>query len=412
MHRVIKLLIIFSLLGSVFIWLNTRAKRDTDFASDSEAYIKYKVAEFEVAQPGNLEALTNLMGDFLHKAKHGDLTETKELRSFNNFWPDIVPVLVKENFAFREVKVGAHLQSQLVKFFPNSTAPEAEQIYQFLFVHNSREDSYKNLAKSLCFERLERLGCQLNFTSGEKLPNWAFCPSSKKPYKLDTGEKKLSCFVDHLAFTYPQRKILGQPEEIYRQLAMGYYNSERLHRLDKILLGNGPAAVQKGENVADIGCGVGCYTWSLAHGVSDNGSVYAQDIDKSVLDFVDFVRNVRNCRNVRICLGKRDDPKLPRESLDRLYLIDALNVMVGIDFQVHGEASAKAKQYLRQLAQSLRADGKIVVIDFLPYKNRPHLSKTQVSNLFTELGFENIGDQEATVEPSPMYALTFRRQTK
>ncbi len=409
MHKVVKLLIVILLALSILWGLKFRV-RDSIIADNKKANVDNVVVK--VIEPNNLEELTDRMGFFLQKASNGQLASVEEASSFCTFWPDIAPVLIKENWLRRQSNFNAEYLKQLHKLFPHSDSAEFEHIYQFLFENKARQSSYDNLDKSLCFERLERLGCSLNFTTGEKLPAWGKCPIDGRPYKFDTVAKRLSCGRDHLAFTYPQRKILGQPEEIYRQLAMGYYNSERLHRLDKILLDSGPAAVSRGEKVADIGCGVGCYTWSLAKGVGNRGLVYAQDIDKSVLDFIEFVKQKRHCSNVQICLAKRNDPKLPSNSLDRLYFIDALNVMVGIDFQVHGEASTKAKSYLRQLAKSLHHDGKIVVIDFLPYKNRPHLSKAQVIQLFAELGFEKAGDQEAVAEPSPMYALTFSRPRK
>ena len=51
--------------------------------------------------------------------------------------------------------------------------------------------------------------------------------------------------------------------------------------------------------------GGGCYTWSLAKGVGNRGLVYAQDIDKSVLDFIEFVKQKRHCSNVQI-IAKRN----------------------------------------------------------------------------------------------------------
>ncbi len=409
MHKFVKLLIVVSLVLSALWGLKFRGAYSPSRDSKEQA-LGLDNSAVRVAEPNNLEVLTDKMGDFLQRAASGQLTDPEEARSFGTFWPDIAPVLVEENLRRFYNVATPELIGRLHKIFPYANSVESEHIYQFLFENQARQVSYDNLAKSLCFERLERLGCQLNFTAGEKLPIWGKCPLNDQPYNFDLVGKRLSCWHDHLAFTYPQRKILGQPEEIYRQLAMGYYNSQRLRRLDKILLGSGLAAVREGQKVADIGCGVGCYTWSLAKGVGHSGLVYAQDIDKSVLNFIDFVKQKRSCTNVQVCLAKRNDPKLPFASLDCLYLIDALNVMVGIDFQVHGEASVEAKQYLLQLTKSLRSDGKIVVIDFLPYKNRPHLSKIQVIDLFAELGFEKIDDQEATVEPSPMYALTFCRR--
>ncbi|MGM9999570.1 MAG: class I SAM-dependent methyltransferase [Candidatus Bruticola sp.] len=359
--------------------------------------------------PDNLETLTDVLGAFLKKGQSGEVTETDDLSPFVGFWPDIAPLVVRENFTRRGQEPNTDYMKRLQEMFPCYATDEAEHIYQFLFADGAERRSYINLAKSLCFERLERVGSQLSPESDKKVP-WIKCPLSGENYILNLAENKLRCPHDRLSFKYPDRLIVGRPEEIYRQLAMGYYNYKRLHRLDKVLLGHGVAAVRRGEKVADIGCGVGCYVWSLAEGAGPDGLVYAQDVNESVLSFVDFVKKKRAASNVKVCLAQRDNPCLPGGSLDRIFMIDVLNVIAGIDYKVRGEASPKAKQYLHRLISCLAKDGKLVVIDFLPYANRPHLAKEQVCQLFNELDLELIGEEEAASEPSPMYALTFRRK--
>ncbi|MGM9992428.1 MAG: class I SAM-dependent methyltransferase [Candidatus Bruticola sp.] len=357
----------------------------------------------------NLENLTDTLGAFLKKGQLGQLTEADNLEAFRNFWPDIVPLVVKENFSRRGQKNSAEYMRQLHSMFPSCMTDEAEHIYQFLFANGLGKNSYINLSRSLCFERLERAGSRLAPEGNNQVP-WIKCPLSAENYILNLTEKKLSCPYHRLSFKYPDHLVVCRPDEIYRQLAMGYYNYNRLHRLDKVLLGQGVAAAKKGERVADIGCGVGCYVWSLAEGVGKEGLVYAQDVDESVLNFVDFVKNKRSADNVKICLAQRDEPNLPEGGLDRIFMIDVLNVIVGIDYKVMGKASPKAKQYLKQLTSCLAENGKLVVIDFTPYENRPHLAQEQVRRLFQEFNLELIAEEEAASEPSSMYALTFQRK--
>src|SRR5438477_6281272 len=42
--------------------------------------------------------------------------------------------------------------------------------------------------------------------------------------------------------------------------------------------------IERGSTVADIGAGVGYFTWRLAERVGDTGAVYAEDIQQPMLD--------------------------------------------------------------------------------------------------------------------------------
>src|SRR3984957_11190486 len=70
--------------------------------------------------------------------------------------------------------------------------------------------------------------------------------------------------------------------------------------------------IQRGSTVADIGAGVGYFTWRLATRVGSNGLVYGEDIQQRMLDQLVKNTNARHLTNVHAVLGNLDDPKLPK----------------------------------------------------------------------------------------------------
>src|SRR6202789_1916997 len=73
--------------------------------------------------------------------------------------------------------------------------------------------------------------------------------------------------------------------------------------------------IQRGSKVADIGAGVGYFTWRLADRVGASGVVYGEDIQQPMLDLLTKNMSARHLTNVRAVLGTVDDPKLPRDSI-------------------------------------------------------------------------------------------------
>src|ERR1700704_5710572 len=74
--------------------------------------------------------------------------------------------------------------------------------------------------------------------------------------------------------------------------------------------------LKKGEIVADIGAGVGYFTWRMAERVGPAGKVYASDIQPGMLEQLQKHVAVRGLVNVVPVLGSDVDPKLPAGKLD------------------------------------------------------------------------------------------------
>lgn len=115
------------------------------------------------------------------------------------------------------------------------------------------------------------------------------------------------------------------------------------------------ARVEPGMTVADIGAGDGYYTVRLAQRVGASGRVLAQDILPKVIEkLADRVGRER-LDNVSLRLGAVDDPRLPANSFDRVFLVHMYHEI--------GEPYA----FLWRLRPALRAGGEVVVVD----GNRP-----------------------------------------
>ncbi len=115
------------------------------------------------------------------------------------------------------------------------------------------------------------------------------------------------------------------------------------------------AAVARGMTVADIGAGEGYYTIRLASRVGDKGRVLAQDIVPSVRNALAERVNRERLDNVSVKLGTADNPGLPEDSFDRVFLVH----------MYHEIESPYA--FLWNLRPATKAGGRVVVVD----ANRP-----------------------------------------
>jgi len=110
--------------------------------------------------------------------------------------------------------------------------------------------------------------------------------------------------------------------------------------------------IAKGSTVADIGAGVGYFTWRLASVVGPTGRVYANDIQPEMIQKLKKNIQDRALTNVEPVLGKFDDPKLPKGAINLALLVD-----------VYHEFSEPQKM-LDRIRESLKPDGRLVLIEY------------------------------------------------
>ncbi|MEW9853957.1 class I SAM-dependent methyltransferase [Novosphingobium sp. M1R2S20] len=111
------------------------------------------------------------------------------------------------------------------------------------------------------------------------------------------------------------------------------------------------ADITEGMSVADIGAGEGYYTVRLAQRVGSEGRVLAQDIDPDAVRDLGLRIERERLDNVSIKLGAEDDPRLPANSFDRVFLVHMYHEVT------------EPYAFLWRLRPALRKGGSVIVVD-------------------------------------------------
>jgi predicted methyltransferase len=118
-------------------------------------------------------------------------------------------------------------------------------------------------------------------------------------------------------------------------------------------------SIADGATVADIGAGAGWFTIRLARRVGPNGIVYAQDVQRQMLEAIRRRVSREGLLNVRPRLGTGAEPNLPTGTIDAILVVD---VYPEVDDRV---------TFLRNLASALRPGGRIGVVNYRPGRGGP-----------------------------------------
>lgn len=143
------------------------------------------------------------------------------------------------------------------------------------------------------------------------------------------------------------------------------------------------AEIRPGMTVADIGAGEGYYTVRLAKRVGPAGRVLAQDIDREALDRL--ARRVERERfdNVSIKPGEGDDPHLPVNSFDRVFLVHMYHEV------------REPYAFLWRLWPALREGGQVIVVDVDRPTDQHGIDPLLLSCEFKQVGFELVAFRDA-----------------
>ena len=134
------------------------------------------------------------------------------------------------------------------------------------------------------------------------------------------------------------------------------------------------AAIRPGTTVADIGAGDGYYTVRLAERVGAKGRVLAQDIDAAALKGLGDRIERERLNKVSIKQGKPDDPGLPANSFDRIFMVHMYHEVT------------EPYAFLWRLQPALRKGGQVVVVD----RDRP-TDQHGIAPLLLQCEFEAVG---------------------
>jgi precorrin-6B methylase 2 len=136
--------------------------------------------------------------------------------------------------------------------------------------------------------------------------------------------------------------------------------------------------IAPGSTVADIGAGVGYFSWRLAKVVGPTGKVYANDLQPEMIERLKKNMEERSITNVEPVVGKFDDPMLPKGAIDLALLVD-----------VYHEFSEPQKM-LDHIRESLKPDGRMVLLEY---------RKEDAKLAIKELHKMTVAEAKAEIEP-------------
>jgi predicted methyltransferase len=111
--------------------------------------------------------------------------------------------------------------------------------------------------------------------------------------------------------------------------------------------------IADGSKVGEIGAGGGWFTMHLARRVRQNGTVYAEDVQPEMIEAIRRRVEREGLRNVTTVLGTTRDSHLPH-GLDAVLINGAYNEM------------ENPVAVLKDAAESLKAQGRIAIVDYTP----------------------------------------------
>jgi ubiquinone/menaquinone biosynthesis C-methylase UbiE len=136
------------------------------------------------------------------------------------------------------------------------------------------------------------------------------------------------------------------------------------------------AEIKPGMTVADIGAGEGYYTVRLAERVGRRGRVLAQDIDRDALQRLGQRVERERLDNVSLKLGAPDDPRLPEDSFDRVFMVHMYHEI------------AEPYAFLWRLWPALSQGGRVIVVDVDRPTSRHGIDPLLLSCEFERAGFK------------------------
>jgi len=154
------------------------------------------------------------------------------------------------------------------------------------------------------------------------------------------------------------------------------------------------AGVTRGMSVADVGAGEGYYTVRLAPVVGPKGRVLAEDIQPQVRDALSDRVEREHLDNVAVKLGTPDNPMLPAQSFDRIFLVH----------MYHEVQSPYA--FLWHAREGLKPDGEMILVDADRPVKRHGIPPAQAKCEFAALGLDPV--KFSVLSTGEVYLMAFR----
>jgi precorrin-6B methylase 2 len=159
--------------------------------------------------------------------------------------------------------------------------------------------------------------------------------------------------------------------------------------------------IKPGEVVADIGAGSGYFSWRIARRVGKNGKIFAVDIQPEMLEIL--MKQMRKhdvAEIVQPILGTVQDPKLPPESADLIFLVDVYHEL---DFPY---------EMTQAMIAGLKPGGRLVFVEYrgedpaVPIKL---LHKMTVAQLTKEMSVQPLKFEQTLTMLPQQHIVIFRK---
>lgn len=144
-------------------------------------------------------------------------------------------------------------------------------------------------------------------------------------------------------------------------------------------------ALEPGQVVADIGCGVGYYTFDLARAVGPEGRVIAVDLQKAAVAFLRqrAGREAMNpWDNVQVRVNRPHHVGIDPRTVDHA-------VMAHLDFPLNETLLPENRAFLESVFQALRPGGQLTVLQFVA----PGREIEPLAGHFTDAGFTRVWER-------------------
>ncbi len=109
--------------------------------------------------------------------------------------------------------------------------------------------------------------------------------------------------------------------------------------------------LRPGDVIADIGCHQGYMTLKFSKRTGATGKVYAVDVNSSHLRVLNNLIQEAGIDNIQTIRGEYDNPRLPENSLDFAFIMDAYHEMDDHD------------RILEHVKRALKPDGRLVILE-------------------------------------------------
>ena len=159
------------------------------------------------------------------------------------------------------------------------------------------------------------------------------------------------CLLSVTVFAAEEHQRHRQPADIKQYLEQ--LDSEDRDQYQKPRQVIDALNLKPGLAVADLGSGSGYFTRRFIEAVTETGKVYAVDVEPEMLKYAEeSVVHMHRSYTAEFILARPDNPKLPYESIDLLFLCNTYH---------HLEERAK---YFSDTKSSLKPGGRVAIIDF------------------------------------------------